>query len=374
MVLESARITDEGIAKLRAQLGRFNRPSRYGMGVYNEYAGRDQIRHFCQGIGDGNPLFQDEEYARKTRYGCITAPPCFLYSVYWCAGRVGGLPGVHGFHSGNDWEFQRTIYVDNRITVKEQFTDIEEKKSEFARRTVITYSVATYRNQRGEVLARTRGWQVRAEREAARETGKYTRKAQAASYTPEEMKAIQDAILAEEIRGANPRFWEDVNVGDEMTPVVKGPLSTGDVLAFRAGCLGGLSHGLQLREFLRHPAFSYKDPKTGAVEAIARVHEQADAAGGTGIPGAYDFGCQRISWLGNLMTNWIGDDGSLKKLHASLRRFNVLGDTQWCKGRVVKKYVQNGEHLVDLELWAENQRHEVTAPSTATAALPSKRE
>jgi len=24
-----------------------------------------------------------------------------------------------------------------------------------------------------------------------------------------------------------------------------------------------------------------------------------------GIPGAYDYGCQRISWLGNLITNWM---------------------------------------------------------------------
>ncbi|MFH1485009.1 MAG: hypothetical protein ABIH46_02970 [Chloroflexota bacterium] len=72
------------------------------------------------------------------------------------------------------------------------------------------------------------------------------------------------------------------------------------------------------------------------------------------------------------MTNWIGDDGFLKVLYGELRRFNVVGDTTWCKGKVTGKRVESGEHLVDLDIWAENQRHEITAPGHATAILPSK--
>ncbi|MFH1485821.1 MAG: MaoC family dehydratase N-terminal domain-containing protein [Chloroflexota bacterium] len=371
MVLEHGKITDEGLAALRARIGTYNRPSFYGVGQFNEYATRDTIRHYVQGIGDLNPLWLDEEYARKTKYGSIVAPPCFLYSVYWSSGRVGGLPGVHGFHSGSDWKFQRTTYVNDRITVKEKFLDLVEKESKFARRTVIVYCFTTYRNQRGEVLATTRGWSIKAERGAAKESGKYSG-VERAKYTEEELKAIDDAVLAEEVRGSNPRFWEDVNVGDEMTPVVKGPLSHGDLIAFAAGALGGLAHGAALRYYRKHPAWMYRDPMTGAAEAIARVHDQSEAAQGVAVPGAYDFGCQRISWLGHLMTNWIGDDGFLKVLYGELRRFNVVGDTQWCKGKVTKKYVENGEHLVDLEIWAENQRHETTAPGHATAILPSK--
>lgn len=157
MVLRHDAITDERLEALRARIGTYNRPSFYGVGQFNEFAGRDAIRHFCQGIGDANPLYLDEEYARKTRYGSIIAPPCFLYGVYWCSGRVGGLPGVHGFHSGSDWDFQRTISVNDRISVKEQFVDVVEKQSKYAKRTVITYSVTTYRNQRAEVIARTKG-------------------------------------------------------------------------------------------------------------------------------------------------------------------------------------------------------------------------
>ena len=373
MVLQQGSITDEGIQQLRSRLGGYVRTRQYGTGPWNTEVTRDNIRHYCYGIGDDNPLWLDEEYARKTRWGGVIAPPSFLYSVYWCSGRVGGLPGVHGFHAGNDWHFIRPMMVGDRVTVQEQFSDIQVKQSEFAKRIVITYSTATYRNQRGEDIARCKGWQVRAERGAARERGKYTG-IERHTYTPEELKRIEDETLSEEVRGAEPRFWQDVQVGDQMTPVVKGPLSQGDLLTFVAGTLGGLSHRMALKEFRRHPAWGFRDPHTGALEAIARVHERSEAAQGTGIPAAYDFGCQRMSWLSHAVTNWMGDDGFLKRLYGELRRFNVVGDTTWVRGKVVKKYRDEttGEHLVDLEIWAENQRKEVTAPGSATVALPAR--
>ncbi len=91
-----------------------------------------------------------------------------------------------------------------------------------------------------------------------------------------------------------------------------------------------------------------------------------------GVPGAYDYGPQRVSWIGTLLTNWMGDDAFLKRLRVECRRFNVYGDTQWCKGRVVRKYIHDGYALVDVEIRAENQRGEATAPGFATVALPSR--
>jgi hypothetical protein len=76
--------------------------------------------------------------------------------------------------------------------------------------------------------------------------------------------------------------------------------------------------------------------------------------------------------MGHLLTNWIGDHGFLKKMYVELRRFNVLGDTTWCRGRVTAKRVEEGEKLVDLKIWGENQRQEITTKGTATVRLPSK--
>ena len=69
----------------------------------------------------------------------------------------------------------------------------------------------------------------------------------------------------------------------------------------------------------------------------------------------------------------MSDDGFLKRLRAELRRFNVIGDTTWLKGKVVNKYEKDGEFLVDIDCWGENQRGEVTMPGAATVKLPSKR-
>ena len=70
MVLESGKISPEGVARLRERLGSFNRPRQYGVGLFNESASQDAIRHFCQGIGDTNSLYWDISWSG----GAL--PPC----------------------------------------------------------------------------------------------------------------------------------------------------------------------------------------------------------------------------------------------------------------------------------------------------------
>ena len=74
MVLESGSITQEGIDRLRTRLGSYNRPRQYGVGLFNEEASRSAIRHFCQGIGDSNPLYWDVSYGQQSKFGTIIAP------------------------------------------------------------------------------------------------------------------------------------------------------------------------------------------------------------------------------------------------------------------------------------------------------------
>ena len=62
----------------------------------------------------------------------------------------------------------------------------------------------------------------------------------------------------------------------------------------------------------------------------------------------------------------------LKRVRTEMRRFNIVGDTTFCKGKVARKYVKDKTALVDIEIAAENQRGEVTTPGLATVALPSR--
>jgi len=48
------------------------------------------------------------------------------------------------------------------------------------------------------------------------------------------------------------------------------------------------------------------------------------------------------------------------------------GPTWWCKGKVIKKYVEGDAHLVDCDIRIENGKGEVTTPGTATVILPSR--
>ena len=91
-----------------------------------------------------------------------------------------------------------------------------------------------------------------------------------------------------------------------------------------------------------------------------------------GMPGGYDIGTQRISWLGHLLANWAGDDGFVRRMAARVLRPNIMGDVSWCRGRVVDKRIEDGVHLADVELSIENQLGELTASGTATVELPAR--
>jgi acyl dehydratase len=368
--MSEGQITKEALEEWKKRIGLSLRISN----IFNEMASKDNIRKFVNGIGDPNPLYRDLEYARKTRYGGLIAPPSFLYSIYptWV---LQGLPGVHAFHSGNDWEFYRPIRENDIITPENIFTGFEEKPSKFAGKMVMEYQEARFTNQRGELIGKAGVWIVRTERQAARQTGKYHHIQLPHPWTEEELQKVDEDCLAEEVRGATPRYWEDVQVGDELKPVVKGPLGLTDIIAF---CVGSSpieikAHGMSLRLYQAHPAWAFRDPNTGAWEPVYGVHYNKAAANFAGLPYAYDVGVQRNCWLLHLLTNWIGDDGWIKRCYAEYRKFVYLSDAVYVRGKVTKKYFdENGEACVDVETSAINQRGEDTMPGHATLILPSR--
>jgi len=368
--LTEGKITPEALEEFRKRIGIKLRVRHQ----FNDLVCKSAIRHFADGIGDINPLYRDEEYARKTRYGNITAPPSWLYSVSptWVQQ---GLPGVHGFHSGNDWTFYRPLVLGDVITPEITFTGFEEKTSQFADKIIIEYQEARFFNQASVLIAKAKSWLIRAERKAAREKGKYHKLQLPHPYTEEELKKIEEEVLAEEVRSATPRFWEDVQVGEELPPVIKGPFGLTDEIAFCAGCMADriYAHGMALRTYRSHPAWAFRDPDTYALEPIAGVHWNKWAAKAAGLPYIYDIGIQRQSWVIHLLTNWMGDEGWLKKNYAEYRKFVYFSDTVWLTGKVTKKHIdEDGEHCVDIETHGFNQRGEDTVPGYSTVVLPSR--
>lgn len=362
------RITPEALAEFKSRIG-----TTFRVQQANELASNETIVNYCRGVGDVNPLFNDPGYGQKTRYGCLVASPSWVYST--APGAQQGLRGVHGFHSGDDWVFYKPILVGDRIKAQQIFSGVEEKPSSFAGRMVIEYHDKLYNNQRGELVAKAKGWIIRTERGEAKKVGKYSKIQLPHPWTDEELKKVDDEIMAEEIRGDRVRYWEDVKVGEELPAVVKGPLGITDEIAYCAGC-GQFylkAHKTALMEYRRHPAWAFRDRDTLSWEPMFAVHYNVAAAKAAGVPYPYAWGRQLQSWQINLFTNWMGDEGWLKASHCEYRRFVYLSDVVWNKGKVTKKYVdENSEYCVDIETGGFNQRGEDTIPGRGTVILPSR--
>jgi hypothetical protein len=368
MLMPDGKITEAGIKELKQRIGI---PLR--IKIYNEEASIDAIRHFAHGIGDTNELWDNPGHGFHTYYGCMIAPPTFLYSVVWPSGILaGGLPGVHSFFGGNDWEFFKVIRAGDKIFAEAKLTDVVEKhNSKAAGHSVIQYVEVIYKNQYGDLVAKAKGWSIRVERSAFKEKGKYAN-IKKHFFTEEQMKIVEETYNKEEVRGANIRYWDDVNEGDAITPVAKGPLNLGDIQGYASGAIPPLAYGALIRYLRKHPSYGFHHPTSNRLEPVSRVNTDDYVARELGIHSAYDYGADRICWIGHALTNWMGDDGFLKKLYVEIRLPDIIGDATFCKAKVTRKYKEGKDHLVDLDVWVENMRGEITATGRATVRLFSR--
>jgi acyl dehydratase len=365
-------ITDELVEEMRGKAGL---KLRVENALFNEYATKDNIRKFVDGIGDTNPLFRDEEYAKGTRYGSVIAPPSFVFSVL--AGVQFGWRGLAGYHSASDMEVYKPIRAGDKITPEEIFVGFEgPKQSSFADKTIFDYFDDLYYNEKGVLVAKVRRLVIRAERKKSREKGKYATITVPHPWAADDLVKIEEEALVNNTRGSLVRFWEDVKVGEELPQLVKGPLGLTDMVA---ACIAGLApariaaHRVSLVEYKKKPAWAFRDPNTQALEPIFSVHYNSEAARAMGLPYPYDVGTQRHCWLVQLFTDWMGDEGWIKQCYSEYRRFVYLSDVVKIRGTVTEKYVDNdGEHVVKIKAESINQRGEDVMPGNATVILPSR--
>ena len=69
--------------------------------------------------------------------------------------------------------------------------------------------------------------------------------------------------------------------------------------------------------------------------------------------------------LGELVSNWLGHAGRIRKLSCQYRGMDVPDKEFVCTGKVVRKFQENGEKLVELELAAVNDQGQATTPGQA---------
>jgi acyl dehydratase len=137
-------------------------------------------------------------------------------------------------------------------------------------------------------------------------------------------------------------YYQDVSLGREITPLLKEP--TTKQLVMWAGAVGD----------------------------YMPIHYDKDFARSRGLSGVIVHGQLVGAFLGQMVTDWIGEGGILKKLSCSYKGMNYPGEVLTLRGKVTKKYVEDGQHYVGCSLWAENAMGEKTASGTAIVILPSK--
>lgn len=140
----------------------------------------------------------------------------------------------------------------------------------------------------------------------------------------------------------NELFFEDINEGDNIPEFVTDPLAEIQFVIY-AGASGDFN-------------------------PLHTVHAFGEKAGFGGVIG---HGMLSMALAGRAVTDWVGHK-ALKKFGVNFRAVTLPKDVLTVKGSVTRKYTEDGDNCIDIDLVAENQRGEKVIVGNATAALPSR--
>jgi acyl dehydratase len=110
----------------------------------------------------------------------------------------------------------------------------------------------------------------------------------------------------------------------------------------------------------------------GAAPDFYEIHYDAEFARAAGLPGLVVHGALKYAFLGQLVHDWIAPGGRVVSFGCSYRGLDHPGEDLRCRGVVEATSVVAGEHRVELKIWIENERGEVTTPGDAVVVLPSR--
>ena len=141
---------------------------------------------------------------------------------------------------------------------------------------------------------------------------------------------------------ASHPYWEDVDEGSQIPPLVKHPTT---------------------RQLVRY---------AGVSGDFYEIHYDNDFAKSTGLSGVILHGALKSAFLGQMLTDWIGPNGTLRKLGCQYRGMDEPGVALTCSGVVTKKYASEGRRLLDCDVWVEDEQGRRFTPGRATVELPGR--
>lgn len=384
---EFGKITDAALKRLQKKVGTerdkvpaFVRELPWAkyfipFGMVDRPLTEELVIRYALGIAHMSPLYYDEAYAKNTRWGGRIAPPGMLSLTERCNGAMEGLPGVHTIWRQSVYEWFRPMMMGDLLDSKTFLKTADKVPSKFGGgEAVVQIYETSVKNQEGDDIGKyTSDW-LRFERSSSKKAGKYE-KIKLAEYSKEDLEKIYADYASEVVRGSDPRYWEDVEIGEEIPIVVKGPTTQTSKFAYESVMSPGgwiVGHHLWNMQVFAQPKLPFYNEQ-GIPEPPVAIHWSNDRSQKIlGLAGAYESGYERTNWQIHMLMNWIGDDGHLRKLTQQFPKFNLMGDTTWCRGKVVDKFVDGDQHVVKIEVWTNNQREDITTTGEAEAVLLSK--
>jgi len=340
---------------------------------WNTLASADAIRHFAHGTSDDNPLWLNEAYAATTPLGGLLAPPGFVCSVLY--------PFLHGApveaplvsligEISIDWS--RTIRLGDRLRATARQADVTEALDRRGRRIFFVRAETTYWNHDDEVIATARGIIVR----IARGENDPLLERETSHYDEAQREALHRAIESASRAGPASPTGSEVWVGMPLPVMMRGPLTVGDLVcwqaaigpSYRAGTLG-------YRDAVQAPHTAAVHPATGWPVASSQQHEDFLLASQRGMPAPFDNGLMRFAWIAPMLTDWMGDQGFLKRLSVQTGAPLIYGDVTWYRGVVVATGPATTGHAVDvrIRITGVNQLGATTTTGEAVVTLPASR-
>ena len=102
------------------------------------------------------------------------------------------------------------------------------------------------------------------------------------------------------------------------------------------------------------------------------IHYDDGFAENNGLPGIIVHGALKGMLVGRLLDEWVGDEGRILRWNVAYRGMDEARHDLRVWARVTKKYVEDGEGRLDLDVGVIGAGNRETTPGDATVALPRR--
>jgi hypothetical protein len=355
------------------------------------------FRRWVQAMHYPNLLHYDHDFAAEGRYGRLVAPQSFAVATDDGHGAgpacVGFIPDSHLIFGGDEWWFYgpRIFGGDEIVNEKIPF-DFVVKETKFAGPTCFQRGDNNYYNHNGDHIAKQRSTSIRYRRDLAIEMGSMDA-TEDPVWTDEELRALEakkyEYIKMMHDLGHGKRYWDDIDVGDELPVRVIGPHSIASLAtewrAYLFTIWGGTHRpGMDMaafgftEEFAGHendPVMERDNPELtdGAYLGPSRGHLFPAWARRVGMPRGYGYGASMGAWLLDYFNGWAGEWGQVVHCNSAYRSPAFTGDATFMTATVIDKLVdEDGRNVVQVDCKMRDQIGTTMATAKAEIELPLK--